>query len=60
MCVSLTEASYSRSGFDLFCGILLLYALGREEKSQREEVDELYDADETEANEEAANASKVA
>jgi hypothetical protein len=49
--VAVTKASYFICRIDIFSGILIICSPGREEESQREEVDELYDADETEAHE---------
>jgi hypothetical protein len=55
-----TKTSSSISRIHIFSGILVCCSPGREEESQREEVDKLDDADETEAHEETADAAEVA
>jgi hypothetical protein len=57
--VVVTEPSYFISRIDIFSGILIFCSPGCKEESQREEVDKLYDADETETHEEAADTAEV-
>jgi hypothetical protein len=47
------------SGIDIFCGMFLFRSPGHKEESQCEEVDKLYDADETETHKEATDAAEV-
>jgi hypothetical protein len=54
-----TMASYFISRIDIFFGIPLFCSPGRKKESQCKEVDKLYDADETESHEEAADAAEV-
>jgi hypothetical protein len=57
--VVVTKASYFISRIDIFSRIPIFCFPGRKEESQREEVDKLYDANETETHEEAADAAEV-